>query len=101
MKFIDKLHSMADEVVEAVQWPFRKRMIERAAESFVDSAESERLKVETQIVDKERELTKITDENEGRTIFKAIVSLRLELEEVDKIAALAKAEKDKLFAETA
>ncbi len=97
MKLIDKLRGMADEAVETVQWPFRKRMIERSAASFVDASESERLKVGAQIIEKERQLTRIKDEVEGRAIFKEIINLRLELEEANHIAKLAAEEKTKLF----
>ena len=97
MKFIDKLHGMADEVVEAVQWPFRRRSIGRAFDSVIDKSESEKLRVETAITEHQRNLTKSNDEDEAKGIIKKIVALRIELEEAERIAVVAAAEKAKLF----
>ncbi len=96
MKFIDKLRKMADETMEAAQWPFRKRAIYRAFDSAIDGAESKRISVETAILDKQRELTKCKDEESAKRIVGQIVTLRLELRAAEDIAAVAKAEKDKL-----
>lgn len=97
MKFIDKLHTMADEAVEAIKWPFRRKAIERAADSVIDGSEEERLNVESKIVEYQRALTKASNEAEARETFKEIVGLRAELQEAEKLAEIAKKEKAVLF----
>lgn len=97
MKLIDQLHKMADETVEAIQWPYRKKAIRRAFESTIDNAESERLRVESDIAAKQRELTKITDENQAKPIIKSIIEARIELEEAQHISDLATKELAALF----
>lgn len=97
MTFIEKLAKGAEAVVEAIKWPLVEASIKRQADDVVDSAEGQRLETEAKIVDLQRSLAKTTDKEVQREIFKQIVSERIELEEAEHFAEIAKTERDKLF----
>lgn len=97
MKFIDYLVTATEEAIEAVQWPFKKKMILRSFESLVDKVESERIKTQSKVVEKEKSLTRADSEEVCKSIIKEICNLQIELEENEKFAAVVQKEKEKLF----
>jgi len=99
MLLIDKLHSMAEVAVEGLQWPFRRRMIERAAAAKVDAVESMKLETETKIVNLRKKLTTITKEDEAGQVLKEILQERVRFEEAEALARLASEEVKMLFSD--
>jgi len=97
MKMIDKIRKATDEVIDELKWPLRVKQIERAAESFQDTIESDRLTSEQKLVDLQKKLTEVKTEDEARKIWKSIAEARIALEETDRLAQIVKKERDLLF----
>jgi hypothetical protein len=96
--FIEKIAKGGEAVIEAIKWPFIEQSIKRQADDVVDTAEQDRLETEAKIAELQARLAKTTDKGEQRSIFKAIVAQREELELSAHFAELAVVERDKLFA---
>ena len=100
MNVLTQLKKLGKVAVDAAKWPFVERTIFRAADSVVDSAEQVRLEVGAKIVDLEHNLVEIETgegaEQKAREVIKQIVEQKLKLEAAEKVAELAKAERDHL-----
>lgn len=99
MTLIEKIRKSTDEVIEDLKWPLRLKMIKRAAESFTDAIEVERISSEQAIIDLRKKLTLCTDENAARGIWNQIATMRMKLEETEALAKIVKSEYNELMGE--
>ena len=99
MTMIEKIRKSTDEVIEDLKWPLRLKMIKRAAESFTDAIESERLTSEQKIIDLRKKLTICKDEDSARKIWNDIAKARLELKATEELAVVVKDELKELLSE--
>lgn len=86
MKMIDKLHKATDAVIEAINWPGRKRMIARGAESFADDVEALTLKTNMELTEKRKALTAVKSDDEAKRVWREIADLRLKLDDATLLA---------------
>ncbi len=99
MTLIEKIRKSTDEVIEDLKWPLRLKMIKRAAESFTDAIEAERITTEQKIIDLRKKLTTCKDEDTARKIWNEIAKARITLEETEALAKVVKSEFTELMAE--
>lgn len=93
MTVLDRIRKATAEVMDDLKWPGRKRMIKRATASVVDAAEEKRIDADQKLIDLRKRLTACTVEDEARRIFKEIVAVKSELDDVESVAEIARAEK--------
>lgn len=105
MNVLTQLKKLGKVAVDAAKWPFVERTIFRAADSVVDAAEQTRLEVEAKIIDLRQELVNIETgegaEAKAREIIKKIAEQKLKLEAAEKVAEIAKGEREYLNSKAA
>lgn len=90
---LDKLHSATDAVIEAINWPGRKKAIFRGAESFADDVEALAIKTDMALTAKRKALTTVRDDVEAKAIWKELADLRLRLDDAKALAAIVAEER--------
>ncbi len=94
MKRIDWLRKATEDVMEAINWPARKRLINRGFESIIDAADIQKDKMEGRLNELRKSLTKATDDNQARDIIKKIIDAKADYEASVENARLATEERD-------
>ena len=99
MKLIEKIRKSTDEMIEDIKWPLRLKMIVRAAESFTDAIESEKITTEQTIIDLRKKLTLCKDEESARKLWAQVAKARLEALETAELAKIVQAEFNELMSD--
>lgn len=96
---LDKIRKSTDEIMEDLKWPLRLKAINRAADSFEDAIESERITQDQVIIDLRKKLTTSKNEDEARKVWKQIAEARIKIQEAEKLAQIVKDERNYLSSE--
>ncbi len=98
MKFIEKLYKATLDVKRAVELPLIMRQTSRILDEKVRSYDALKEDAELDMTRLYSEFVEADKDGKGR-VFERIVEKRIEIEESERIALVAKAAKDALFAE--
>lgn len=96
---IDKLLEFGSTVIAEMKRPLQKKLIKRSLEKSFDSIESQKQDAELAIVSLREKLITCKTEEEGKTIFSAIVVQKTIILNCDSTVELLKAEEKELFGE--
>jgi len=98
MKFIEKLYKATLDVKRAVELPLIMRQTSRILDEKVRSYDALKDDAELDMTRLYSEFVEADKDGKG-LVFERIVEKRIEIEEAERIAIVAKAAKDALFAE--
>jgi hypothetical protein len=99
MKVIEKLRKATGEIVDAMKWPSRERIIKRAFEAVIDATEVEKDRMESKVIDLEKSLTTVKSDDEARGIIKKIGEAVLDYEAAKDVARVVAECQDHLNSE--
>ena len=95
----DKLYGAGEAVVQAMQKPFRIKLVKRVAEKFQDKVEDLKITKANELSDLRHRLVNTKNEDEAYTVYTQIADIRREIAEAEALAEAAFAEQTELFSE--